>query len=124
MKHLTTVLLTLCIYALPLAAQQIEYVDDEECGCELVFVDGIQTTTDGEFYGFRLADGTVIVPNIYRFVDNFQGNYCKVYRDYGQCGLIDRDGNEIVPCIYDEVGYPSDGRIKIQKDKLYGYRLP
>lgn len=121
MKHLTTVLLTLCIYALPLAAQQIEYVDDEECGCELVFVDGIQTTTDGEFYGFRLADGTVIVPNIYRFVDNFQGNYCKVYRDYGQCGLIDRDGNEIVPCIYDEVGYPSDGRIKIQKDKLYGY---
>ena len=41
-------------------AQHIDYVDDEECGCELVFIDGIQTTTDGERYGFKNADGTQI----------------------------------------------------------------
>lgn len=121
MKHLTTIFMALCLCALTLTAQQIEYVDDEECGCELVYVDGIQTTTDGELYGFRLADGTVIAPNIYRFVDNFHGDYCKVYRDYGQCGLIDRGGNEVVPCIYEDVSYPAEGRIKIQKNKLYGY---
>ena len=47
MKHLLT--FSLCLLALlPLCAQEkVEYVDDEECGCELVFIDGIQTTQDG-----------------------------------------------------------------------------
>lgn len=102
-------------------AQKIVYVDDEECGCELVFVDGIQTTTDGYLYGFRHADGTVIADNIYRFVDQFHGEYCKVYKDYGQCGLIDRSGREVLPCIYDELDYPSENRIRIIKNNLNGY---
>lgn len=102
-------------------AQQVEYVDDEACGCELVFIDGIQTTTDGERFGFKRADGTVIAPNIYRFVDKFHGDYCKVYMDYGQCGLIDRNGNQILPCIYDELDYPSEGRILVVKEGHFGH---
>ena len=62
MKHLTTIFMALCICALTLTAQQIEYVDDEECGCELVYVDGIQTTTDGELYGFRLGSTASVWP--------------------------------------------------------------
>ncbi|MBR1799748.1 MAG: WG repeat-containing protein [Bacteroidales bacterium] len=103
------------------AAQTVEYVDDEECGCELVFIDGIQTTQDGEFFGFKREDGVQITPNKYRYVGKFVDGYCIVYIDYGQCGMIDRDGREIVPCIYDKVEYPRDNRIKVVKNGLMGY---
>ena len=102
-------------------AQEVEYIDDEECGCELVFVDGIQTTSDGELFGFKRADGSVIAPNIYRFVDQFHGDYCKVYEDYGRVGLIDREGRTVLPCIYQELDYPSEGRILVVKGGRYGY---
>lgn len=115
------ILLLLTLLSTGIHAQQVEYVDDEACGCELVFIDGIQTTTDGELFGFKRADGTIITPNRYRFVDKFHGNYCKVFLNYGQCGLIDRDGNTILPCIYGELDYPSEGRILVVKDGLYGY---
>lgn len=104
-----------------LKAQEVEYVDDESCGCELVFIDGIQTTQDGNRFGFRRADGTVIKPNIYLYVDKFHGDYCKVYLDDHQCGMIDRDGNEIVPCLYFDLEYPSDGRIWAMRDGQVGF---
>lgn len=103
--------IALILLALPLCAQNVEFVDDEECGCELKFIDGIQTTSDGTFFGFRLADGTQIVPNIYRYVDEFHGDYCKVFLDDHQCGMVDREGNTVVPCLYDDLEYPSCGRI-------------
>lgn len=121
MKHLLTTLLMLTATATTLAQGVVQYVDDEECGCELVFVDGIQTTRDGDLHGFRLADGTVIAENKYKYVDQFHGDYCKVYLDYGQCGMIDRTGREIVPCIYDDLDYPSCGRILTIKNRLCGY---
>ena len=101
--------------------EKVEYVDDEECGCELVFIDGIQTTQDGERFGFKREDGTVIVDNIYMFVDKFHGQYCKVYRDYDSCGLINREGEEIIPCIYNDIFYPSDGMIMVLSQGLYGF---
>lgn len=119
----TRLLITLALTALihPLAAQEVEYVDDESCGCELVFVDGIQTTRDGDLYGFKRADGTVITPNIYLYVDQFHGDYCKVFLEDRKCGMIDRDGREIVPCVYDDLQYPSCGRIWAIRDGLIGY---
>lgn len=103
------------------ASQTTEYVDDEECGCELFFVDGIQTTRDGDLHGFKLADGTVIVENKYKYVDQFHGDYCKVYLDVGFAGMIDRTGREVVPCRYDDVNYPASGRILVVKDFKAGY---
>ena len=102
--------------------EKVEYVDDEECGCELVFIDGIQTTQDGERFGFKREDGTIIVPNKYMFVDHFHGPYCKVYMDYDSCGLINREGDEIIPCLYKDVTYPNDGMILVNRtDGLYGF---
>ena len=118
------IILTLLLTLLPaLRAQEekVEYVDDESCGCELVFIDGIQTTQDGDLFGFKREDGTVIVPNKFMFVDRFHGDYCKVYMDYGRCGLINRNGDQIVPCQFDDVYYPTDGMILVMKDSIYGY---
>ena len=120
MKRLATILLFAALTTM-VQAQTVEYIDDEECGCELFFFDGIQTTRDGDLHGFRLADGTVIVENKYKYVDQFHGQYCKVYLDEGMCGLIDRTGREIIPCIYSDINYPSSGRILVIKDYRTGY---
>ena len=119
----TFLVFSFCLLAsLALNAQEkVEYVDDEECGCELVFIDGIQTTQDGDRFGFKREDGTVIVPNKYMFVDHFHDGYCKVYLDYDSCGLINREGEEIIPCLYHDVFYPTDGMIMVVKDSLYGF---
>lgn len=99
----------------------IRYVDNEECGCSLTYVNGIQTTQSGRKFGFKLDDGTQIVPNKYMFVDQFTRGYCKVWMDWEQAGLIDSTGREIVPCIYDEVGFPSEGMIVVTKGFFKGY---
>ena len=96
-------------------------VDDEECGCELVFIDGIQTIERNNLFGFKREDGTVFVEPKYKFVDEFHGNYCIVYKDYDQCGLIDRTGREIVPTEYGSVNYPTDGMIRVSRNGLYGF---
>ena len=115
-------LLVSLLMSLTYAQEKVEYVDDEECGCELVFIDGIQTTQDGDRFGFKREDGTVIVPNKYMFVDRFHGQYCKVYMDYDRCGLINRDGKEVVPCRYQNVFYPTDGMIMVLNNEgLYGF---
>ena len=115
------IILTLLMPLPVLTAQDVKVVTDEECGCDLIYVDGIQTTRSDELYGFRREDGTVIAPNIYRYVGVFTDGYCKVFLDDGQCGLIDRDGREVVPCTYDDVNYPSEGRIVVIKNGYRGY---
>jgi len=116
--------ITLLLGIIPnLSAQdeKVEYVDDEACGCELVFIDGIQTTQDGDRFGFKREDGTTIVPNKFMFVDKFHGDYCKVYMDYDSCGLINREGVQVIPCEYKAIFYPTDGMIMAVKDSLYGF---
>lgn len=122
MKH-HTIALTLLMLTLSVAsvAQEVKILEDESCGCDIYLVDGIETTRDGDRYGFRYEDGTVIVPNIYRFVGQFNHGYCKVQLDYDSVGLIDRTGREIVPCLYSDVDLPSEGRILVVKNGLIGY---
>ena len=121
MKRIATTLALLCALTAATNAQQIEYVDDEECGCSLVFIDGIQTTQDGNRFGFKRADGTEIVPNIYLYVDYFHSDYCRVFLEEDQCGLIDREGRIVVPCRYDNIEYPSDGRVLTIRNGLFGF---
>lgn len=132
------IFLAICLLApasllLPATAQTVTYDTDTTCGCDIVYVDGIQTTKEGNLYGFRRADGTVIAPNIYRYVDRFSGGYCKVWIadpdasvNPGEeppllAGLIDSTGRQVVPCLYNAVGLPADGRIGVSKDHLFGY---
>ncbi len=124
MKPLT-ILLPL-IAAIGLHAQTIRYETDEQCGCDIIFVDGIETTKttlpDGTtLYGFRREDGTVLTNNTYKYVDRFQDGYCRVWIDDNLCGLIDTNGRQIVPCLFNDVKKPSENRILVIKDGLCGY---
>ncbi len=126
-RHIFVVMALLAIASVPVKAQKesdgekVVIVDDESCGCELVFIDGIQTIERGGLFGFKREDGTVFVEPKYKFVDKFNGGYCKVLLDYNRCGLIDREGRVIVPAEYDDINYPSDGMILVQQGDLYGY---
>ena len=113
--------LLLSLMSVATRAQEGRYDYDEECGCDIFYIDGIETTRDGDRYGFRRDDGTVIAPNIYLYVGRFTNGYCKVYREENRCGIIDRDGREVVPCLYESVEFPSEGRVRVYRDGLFGY---
>ncbi len=105
----------------PKKSPTVAIVDDEECGCDLYFVDGIQTIRQNERFGFKLEDGTIIVEPKYMFVDRFHDGFCIVYHNYDSCGIINREGREVVPAIYTEVASPTDGMIRVKNNDLYGY---
>lgn len=119
-------LVSLVLLVSTAAAQDIRYETDEQCGCDIVYVDGIETTKETDStgttrYGFRREDGRIIVPNRYLYVDRFYGAYCHVWSDDSLAGLIDTNGREVVPCQYDAVDLPSEGRIAVVRGGLYGF---
>lgn len=97
------------------------YVDEEDCGCDLYFIDGIQKTyKDGKF-GFKRYDGKILTPNIYTYTDRFQNGYCKVVKNDSLLGLIDSTGREVIPCLYQDIDYIREGLIRFMKDNRYGF---
>lgn len=96
-------------------------VDDEECGCELVFIDGIQTIERDGHFGFKREDGTVIVEPVYKYVGQFKDGYCVVYNDDMKCGIINRTGREVVPAVFDEATLPNEGMLRVRNGNLWGF---
>lgn len=121
MKVFRLILAILCLLPSVVQAQEVRILEDESCGCDIVLVDGIETTRGEGRYGFRHEDGRVIVPNIYLYVGTFQNGYCKVMYSHDSVGLIDSTGFEVVPCRYHDVEMPSNGRVLVYKDDRYGY---
>lgn len=117
------VLLGLLGILLPLEAtsQTTRYETDSTCGCDILYVDGIQTTRDGDRYGFKRDDGTVVAPNIYLHVGSFSNGYCRVWLEDTLCGLLSATGEVVVPCLYDDVSQPSCNRVVVSKNGLLGY---
>ena len=102
-------------------AQNTRYETDSTCGCDILYIDGIQTTRDGDRYGFRRDDGFVVAPNIYHHVGSFTDGYCRVWLEDTLCGLLSASGEVVVPCIYDNVDQPYCGRVLITKNGLSGF---
>lgn len=100
---------------------KVVIVDDEECGCELVFIDGIQTIEREGHFGFKREDGTVFVEPKYRYVGQFTDGFCVVYNDNMKCGIINRAGIEVVPTENDETTLPKEGMIRVRKGNLWGF---
>lgn len=106
----------------PLHAQDIRYQSDSTCGCDIRYVNGFETIRDGDLYGFRRYDGTVIAEPIYKYVAEFDNEgYCRVWMADSLCGLIDSTGRQVIPCIYHGVGTPSCNRIHVLKNNMSGY---
>jgi hypothetical protein len=129
----------LLLYALfapfsPLSAQNSYYAIDSTCGCDIFYTEGIKTTREGNLYGFQRYDGTIVAPPIFAYVGQFTDGYCLVWQfdsaaDYNPslseppllAGLIDSTGRFVVPCAYDNVALPSEGRVAVMKGNLWGF---
>lgn len=101
--------------------ENVVIVDDEECGCELVFIDGIQTIERNGHFGFKREDGTVFVEPVYKHVGQFKNGFCIVYDDDLKCGIINRKGQEVVPSQFDEATLPSEGLMRVRNGNLWGF---
>ena len=129
----------LLLYALfapfsPLSAQNSYYAIDSTCGCDIFYTEGIKTTREGNLYGFQRYDGAIVAPPIFAYVGQFTDGYCLVWQfdsaaDYNPslseppllAGLIDSTGRFVVPCAYDNVALPSEGRVAVMKGNLWGF---
>ena len=120
---ITTTISTIITIAtiLPIHAQNTRYETDSTCGCDILYVDGIQTTREGNRYGFKRDDGTVLAPNIYLHVGEFSNGYCRVWLEDSLCGLISASGDLLVPCLYDHVELPSCNRVLVAVNGRFGY---
>ena len=119
----------------PLHSQNTSfYAVDSTCGCDIFYTEGIQTTREGNLYGFRRYDGTVLTPPVFAYVGQFSGGYCQVWQfdtttppdpNLSEppllAGLIDSTGRFIVPCAFSAVDLPSQGRIAVMQDNLWGF---
>lgn len=58
-------------------------------------------------WGFVALDGTILVKPQFAAARSFKNGYAEVCRDNGKgdyfWGLIDRNGNEIIPCLFTEI---------------------
>lgn len=61
----------------------------------------------------------IIVPPKYTYIYP-NPNYSLTRMEYSY-GILDRNGNELIPCIYDEIGdFGTDGLLIVKKEKKYG----
>ena len=92
-----------------------------------------ETFRDNGQYGLKDKEGNVILEPSFAYIYDFRGDYAEV--STGDCeGLIDRNGNVVVPAEYDNVktsyygpasseysNYYSGGYFAVEKDRKLGF---
>ena len=62
--------------------------------------------------GFVRTDGTIVTEAIYDGAWAFTNGYAVVRQD-NRCGVIDSGGNEILPCMYDDIQMQTDVMVQM-----------
>lgn len=82
---------------------QVDKVPDTRC--TKPFNDGLLSSINSKgLYGFINESGQVIIDYLYDYATNFQGGLALARRGQG-CGSIDTRGREVIPLIYDKIGW-------------------
>ncbi len=94
-----------------------------ECTLTSDEVDQDITYYNGQLFDLQ-GNRIATTANSYDSVYDFKGDYARVYCD-GKYGLINRNGEEVVPCLYDEIegseSYLKGGYVGVVKDGKFGY---
>lgn len=88
----------------------------------LAYSDGAVMLSGADGCGFLGADGRWISPPDYAEVRPFKEGLAVVRNGEGLYGMIDLDGNAVIPCLFDSISDCSDGVILAYTQKL-GYCL-
>jgi len=92
---------------------KLEYATDFENGFAVIDQEGKK--------GIINTLGRLVVPTKYDWLENFnEYMVCRAKKDTAY-GLIDNNGAEILPFIYDRIGEFSDSLALVAKDGKYGY---
>jgi hypothetical protein len=94
------------------------------------FSEGIAVVQKGDKYQFIDKTGKVVLDNSYcgipsKFQEGFsvvgkEGEKNEYYTQYVY-GIIDKNGKEIIPCIYNTCNLFSEGLAVVKKDDIYGF---
>ena len=94
------------------------------------FSEGIAVVQKGDKYQFIDKTGKVVLDNSYcgipsKFQEGFsvvgkEGEKNEYYTQYVY-GIIDKNGKEIIPCIYNTCNLFSEGLAVVKKDGIYGF---
>lgn len=86
------------------------------------YSDGILTLKKDEYYGCMNTSGRWIAQPVYTYAGPFSEGLCVLGYAGGMKGMIDTEGNEIIPFIYDKISEVSSGVITVWREG-YGWKL-
>jgi hypothetical protein len=77
----------------------------------------------GELYIYHYIDtkGNTVFPDGSISDESFHNGLAKVADQSGKASFINKDGELIFPFLYDDLDYPSDGRVLYKLGNLFGY---
>lgn len=88
------------------------------CTCSLAMA-GVVANNKGKC-GWEDENGTLVVDYKYDFIGAFSDKGIAMVKNGDAYGFINKEGKEIVPCAYDEIGTFSHGVAQIKKKKKVG----
>lgn len=88
------------------------------CTCSLAMA-GVVSNNKGKC-GWEDENGTLVVDYKYDFIGAFSDKGIAMVKKGDAYGFINKEGKEIVPCAYDEIGKFSHGVAQIKKKKKVG----
>ncbi|MBK8953756.1 MAG: WG repeat-containing protein [Chitinophagaceae bacterium] len=101
------------------------YDDAEDFSEGLAAVKGQWEGGFSTFAYINKEDRTVIIPasktEAIEWAYSFRNGRAVISRGKEKVGMIDKKGNEIIPCMYDEVGEISDSMIAVKMIDKWGY---
>ena len=71
-------------------------------------------------FGYADENGKLVVGYKYSYIDSFDENGLALVMKGSKCGMINRDGVEILPAIYDNITEFDHGVAQIKKGKKVG----
>jgi len=72
-------------------------------------------------WGCSIPDGDIITLAIYDNISYYESEGLIKVEKSGKRGLIDFSGNEVLPCIFDEISDMTNGLVGVRKGKKWGY---
>ncbi len=73
------------------------------------FSEGILLVKSSSLYGYLSAKGAWIASPVFSAAEPFFEGLARVENEHGKVGLIDQNGNFVIPCAFDEITSFSDG---------------
>ncbi|MEE9437825.1 MAG: WG repeat-containing protein, partial [Saprospiraceae bacterium] len=84
------------------------------------FSSGLSLVNKGDLYGYINKSGKIAIDMQYQSAKSFIEKWAIVTKDQ-KSGIIDTDGKEVIPIIYEKIWLPESNKIRVKLNKKYYY---